>query len=82
MNPNPPHAGAPRPRLAEGFAALRQNRLDIATALRDQWLATDRDDPEVRFYAAEVGPSPVNSRTRLATSRRPSPWRRASGRWC
>ncbi|WP_397573115.1 sulfotransferase [Silanimonas sp.] len=55
MNPNPPHAGAPRPRLAEGFAALRENRLDIATALRDQWLATHRDDAEVRFYAAEVG---------------------------
>ena len=55
MNPNPSPAGAPRPRLAEGFAALRENRIDAAAALRDQWLATHRDDPEVRFYAAEVG---------------------------
>jgi len=55
LNQNPPIAGAPRPRLAEGFAALRENRLDTAAALRDQWLATHRDDAEVRFYAAEVG---------------------------
>lgn len=46
---------APRPRLADGFAALRENRLDAAVALRDQWLASHPDDAEVRFYAAEVG---------------------------
>lgn len=50
-----PTAGAPRPRLADGFAALRENRLDAAVALRDQWLAAFPGDAEVRFYAAEVG---------------------------
>ena len=55
MDAIPNLLGAPRPRLADGFAALRESRLDAATLLRDQWLASHPDDPEVRFFACEVG---------------------------
>jgi tetratricopeptide (TPR) repeat protein len=51
----PTPSNTPRPRLAEGFAALREGRIDEAVALRTRWLAAFPEDAEVRFFAAEVG---------------------------